>query len=127
MKSDKVIFWLTTAIISIAMLYSAFSYFTTQEAKDVFMHLGFPDYFRVELGLAKAIGALVLLIPALPIRLKEFAYAGFTIAYTSAIIAHLSSGDPFLVVLKAVVLLVILAISFIYMLKIGKFKSDNIN
>jgi len=35
------------------------------------MHLGFPDYFRIELAFAKTIGALVLIIPKIPIRIKE--------------------------------------------------------
>jgi len=34
--------------------------------------LGFPDYFRVELALAKLLGVLALLVPVGP-RLKEWA------------------------------------------------------
>jgi hypothetical protein len=59
---------------------------------DTFAHLGFPDYFRVELSWAKLLGALLLLAPVPP-RLKEWAYAGFAINLGSALIAHIAVGD----------------------------------
>jgi hypothetical protein len=43
---------------------------------EAFTHLGFPDYFRVELSWLKLAGILVLLLPA-PERLKEWAYFFF--------------------------------------------------
>ena len=59
---------------------------------EAFTHLGFPDYFRVELSWAKLLGVVLLLAPV-PARLKEWAYAGFAINLASALIAHLSVGD----------------------------------
>ena len=59
---------------------------------EAFAHLGFPDYFRVELALAKLFGVVLLLAPV-PARLKEWAYAGFAITLVSALIAHLAVGD----------------------------------
>jgi hypothetical protein len=47
----------------------------------------------VELSLAKLVGVAVLLIPMVPARLKEWAYAGFAINLVSAVIAHLSISD----------------------------------
>ncbi len=32
------------------MLFSAFGYFTNKEMKDTVVHLGFPCYFRLEVG-----------------------------------------------------------------------------
>src|SRR5262245_33014049 len=56
--------------------------------------LGFPNYyFRIELSCLKLAGIAVLLAPIVPNRLKEWAYAGFTIDLGSALIAHLSVGD----------------------------------
>src|SRR5205807_6760009 len=57
-----------------------------------FTHLGCPGYFRVELSLAKLLGAVLLLAPV-PARVKEWAYAGFAIDLASALVAHLSVGD----------------------------------
>jgi hypothetical protein len=59
---------------------------------EAYTHLGFPDYFRIELALAKLLGAVLLLAPA-PARLKEWAYAGFAITLGSALIAHFAVGD----------------------------------
>jgi DoxX-like family len=44
------------------------------------------------LGIAKPLGAIVLLVPGL-LRLKEWAYAGFTFAWISAFIAHYRAGQ----------------------------------
>ena len=59
---------------------------------EAFAHLGFPDYFRVELAWAKLLGVVLLLAPV-PARLTEWAYAGFAITLGSALIVHLSVGD----------------------------------
>jgi DoxX-like family len=120
MKKDKIIYWVTTGIISFMMLFSAYSYFTNEEIKGAFVHLGFPSYFRVELAVAKILGVTALVLPFVSTRLKEFAYAGLAITFISAMIAHLSSGDPAQVVIMPLVLLVLLAISFIYLHKVKK-------
>jgi hypothetical protein len=96
------------------MLLTAFNYFTTEEMKNEFARLGFPEYFRIQLGVAKALGAILLLLPALPFLFKEFVYMGFTIAYISAVIAHLVNGDPASLTIKALIVLAVLVVSFIY-------------
>ena len=64
------------------------------QAAQAFTRLGFPaDYFRVELSWAKVAGVVALLVPVIPVRIKEWAYAGFAINLASALIAHLSMGD----------------------------------
>ena len=93
MKITKITYWALTGIIAFMMTFSAYFYFTNDMARQGFAHLGFPDYFRVELGIAKLLGAAALLIP-LPRRIKEWAYAGFAIDFISAFIAHVASGDP---------------------------------
>ena len=59
----------------------------------ILLHLGYPPYFATLLGAWKIAGAIVLVSPRTPI-LKEWAYAGMAIDYTSAIVSHASSGDP---------------------------------
>ncbi len=124
MKKDKIIFWITTGIVSVMMLFSAFNYLTNEAMKGAFVHLGFPSYFRIELAVAKILGAIVLLLPMVPNRLKEFAYFGFTITFVSAFIAHLSSGDPVSVAFMPVVFLVILVVSYIYFHKTRKLQNS---
>ena len=116
MKKDRIIYWTTTGIVAVIMLWSAFNFSLNKEMKDAFAHLGLPNWFRIELTLAKILGALSLLIPAIPNRIKEFAYCGFAIALTSAIIAHFSSGDG-ISSLDPLLFLGILAVSYFYYYK----------
>ena len=50
MRVKKIIYWTSTVLISLMMLSSAWGYFTNPDMKGAFVHLGFPDYFRIELG-----------------------------------------------------------------------------
>jgi uncharacterized membrane protein YphA (DoxX/SURF4 family) len=116
MKRNKIIFWITTGIISAMMLFSAFNYITNDEMKNAFVHLGFPSYFRVELAIAKILGAIALLLP-IPARLKEISYVGFAITFVSAFVAHLSSGDPFSYAIMPLFFLGLLVVSYIFYYK----------
>ncbi len=121
MKSIKITYWITTSIISLMMAFSAFSYFTNAVVKEGFTHLGFPDYFRIELGTAKILAAIVLLAP-LAARIKEWAYAGLTFTFISAFIAHLCSGDPAANMIGPVLFQLILTVSYIMHHKLQKDK-----
>ena len=111
---NKIIFWVSTGLISLMMLFSAYAYFTSPEMEANFKHVGFPDYFRIELAVAKIIGVIVLLIPA-PKMIKEWAYAGFGITFISAFIAHSAVGDPISGRVMPLVALALLAVSRIYL------------
>jgi len=117
MKKNSIVYWATTGMVSLMMLFSAYNYFANPEIAAAFKHLGFPDYFRVELAVAKIAGALVLIIPQIPVRVKEWAYAGFGITFISAAIAHSSSGDPAKNIMMPLVFLVILIVSYIYLIR----------
>jgi hypothetical protein len=56
------------------MIFSAFGHFTNPDMKAVFVHLVFPNYFRIELGTAKILGALALIFPMFSNKIKSFAY-----------------------------------------------------
>jgi len=92
MKATKIIYWISTALICLAMVYSSYSDLYSDQVKQAFVHLGFPVYFRVELGVMKLIGIVLLLAPV-PSFIKEWAYAGFAITFVSAFIAHTALGD----------------------------------
>lgn len=91
-KGTRIAFWSVTALFCLQMGFTAFAQLRLPQVAEAFGHLGFPDYFRVELSLAKLLGIALLLAPA-PARLKEWAYAGFAIDLGSAVIAHLAVGD----------------------------------
>ena len=85
-------FWIATALFCLQIGFTAYAQLSLPQVAAAFTHLGFPDYFRVELSLAKLLGVVLLLAPV-PVRLKEWAYAGFAITLGSALIAHLAVGD----------------------------------
>lgn len=118
MKKNKIIYWITTGLVGAMMLFSGSQYFMNPKVAEGFIHFGFPDYFRIELGAAKLIGALVLLIPQFSTRVKEWAYAGFGIVFISASIAHYVNGDPMANIISPMVFLAILVVSNIYLHKV---------
>ena len=85
-------FWTVTALFCLQIGFTAYAQLSLPQVAEAFTHLGFPDYFRVELSLAKLLGVVLLLAPV-PARLKEWAYAGFAITLGSALIAHFAVGD----------------------------------
>jgi putative oxidoreductase len=105
-------YWLVKSFISFFMLFTAyFSYSHPQYLR----FLGFPDYFRIELVAAKAMGAIALLIRQVPLRVKEWVYVGFIIVMVSAIIAHICSRDELfrIVVVLIEFALVLFSIRFV--------------
>jgi hypothetical protein len=92
-KGTALAYWIATSLFALQMGFTAYAQLYLPQAVQVFPHLGFPDYFRIELCWLKLAGIVVLLVPMVPARLKEWAYAGFTIVLASALIAHLSVGD----------------------------------
>ncbi len=119
MKRNNIVYWIATVIFSLLMIFSAYQYFTNPELKGAFVHLGFPGYFRIELAIAKILGAAALILPMIPLRIKEWAYAGFGITLISAAIAHYSSGDPVAAVITPLVFLGILIVSNIFLHKVN--------
>ncbi len=112
MKKYRIAFWTATGLLSAMMLMSAFMYLTSNEIKGGFVHLGFPDYFRVELAVLKFLGVVALLLPMANGRVKEWAYFGFFVIFVSAFIAHFSSGDPGSVLAGPVFAIVLLGVSY---------------
>jgi len=89
----NVIYWLSTGILAALSLFAGFAYLSASpQAVQGFAHVGYPQQLRVILGIAKPLGAIALLLPGLP-KLKEWAYAGFTFAWTSAFVAHYLAKD----------------------------------
>jgi DoxX-like family len=127
MKKNTIIYWAATGLLALMMVFSAYSYIAKPDIAAAFKHLGFPDYFRIELAIAKIIGALVLIIPQIPVKIKEWAYAGFGITFISATIAHFVSGDPANYVTMPIIFLVVLIVSNVYLYKKNKPALVNIN
>jgi len=91
-RLTTILYWSVTALFCLQMTFTAYAQLRFPEVAQAFAHLGFPDYFRVELSWAKLIGVVLLMAPV-SARLKEWAYAGFAINIASAFIAHVAVGD----------------------------------
>ncbi len=120
MKKDKIIFWTATIIIALfeGVMPALFS--QTELAKEGTKHLGYPEYFGMALVIFKILGVLALIIPQVPKRVKEWAYAGFAFNFIFASISHGAvdgiNGETFF----PLVILGILVISYIYYHKSSK-------
>lgn len=114
MKTNKIIYWVSTGLFCALFLLTSISYFTNPKFVDIFQHLRFPQYFRVELGIAKILGVFLLLIPQAPPKAKVGVYVGFGITLVSGAVAHLNSGDSFGYIANVFFWSTLLIISYIY-------------
>lgn len=120
MKTNKILFWTATIIIFLFEGVMPALTSQTELAKESIRHLGYPDYFGVALVVFKVLGALILIIPSIPKRLKEWAYAGFTFDFLFACISHWAvDGFGFNAVFPLIIL-AILMVSYRYYHKITK-------
>jgi len=120
---EKIIYRTATGIVCAVMVFSIINFIFNDHfpfpngPEGAFVHLGLPEYFKVELTTAKILGVLALLMPNIPTKIKEFAYFGFGITLLSASIAHFARGDARLSILFAIdplVFLGVLIVSYFY-------------
>ena len=93
MKTTKIIYWITTGVICLFSLGAI--QMNSQMAIDGANHLLIPRYLGLEVSIGQLIGLLLLIVPAVPARFKEWAYVGYGIMYLTAFIAHIAVGDAF--------------------------------
>ena len=118
-KTEKIIYWVATGLLALFILPGIF-FLNSPMAIQGAQHIGIPEWLRLEVGIGHFIGALILIIPMLGKRIKEWAYVALGIEYISATIAHvyvdgLVGGSFFPLVIFA-----ILCISYIYYHKLNK-------
>lgn len=94
MDGKTIGYWATTGLLAFAMAGSGAGdvAHAAPMVESVSQHLGYPVYFLTILGVWKLLGVVAILAPGFA-RLKEWAYAGFTIAMTGAAISHAASGE----------------------------------
>lgn len=103
-------YWGTTALFSLALGGGGLGHLSGAMA-EAMAHLGYPAYFSTIIGTWKVLGVVALLAPGFP-RLKEWAYAGFTVLLTGAAASHAASGDGAVEVIVPLVLLGVMAASW---------------
>ena len=117
MKKNDIIYWATTGLLF--LFEGVMPALTSQSdmAKEGISHLGYPAYFGVMIAVFKVAGALALIVPQVPKRIKEWAYAGFTFDFIGASVSHWAVDGFGGEAIFPLVVLAILAVSYIYYYK----------
>ena len=114
MRKNKIIFWAVTGLFALFMGSGSIpDILMVDDAKKICEHLGYPIYLMPFLGVAKALGAITILIPKFD-RLKEWAYAGLCfdlIGATYSIIRVDGLGNTLIPVIG----ILLLTISYIFL------------
>ena len=116
MKKAKIIFWASTgfiflfeALMPLGTLLFAQEYFNAGTKP-----LGYPDYFAYSLIVCKILGATALMLPKLPRKLREWAYAGLTFNLIFAVISHIAVDKNIANIVMPIIIGGILAVSYFY-------------
>jgi hypothetical protein len=93
MKRANVAFWVFNGLLAAFMaLASIPDLLSVPQAIVVFERLGYPLYLLPFIGVAKLLGVAAILF-RVPLRAKEWAYAGFAFDSVGALYSHLYVGD----------------------------------
>jgi putative copper export protein len=114
MKKDKIIYWISTGFIFLFEGVMPALTSQTELAKEGIAHLGYQPYFGVMLVAFKVLGALALILPQVPAKVKEWAYAGFGIVFISAFVGHASVDGLNGMAFFPLVVFAIMIVSYIY-------------
>jgi len=118
MERDKIIYYVSTGLLTLLMLFSAGMYiFNNMEIQKMFVNFGYPTYIIYPLAIAKLLGVFAIWSPKFKI-VKEWAYAGFFFDFLLAFFAHKMIGDG--EETGAVMALVLLTLSYLFYKKIKK-------
>jgi hypothetical protein len=122
-KTTKAIYWTTTVIIFLFEGVMPALTSQTELAKQGIQHLGYPLYFGNAFVIFKVLGTLVLIIPQIPNRIKEWAYAGFAFDFIFATISLLTIDGANFMAFFPLIFLAILIVSYISREKIIRNKN----
>ena len=120
MKKNKIIFW--TATIIIALMEGVMPLVTWITAPEYMTFgtkaLGYPDYFAYALVIAKILGVIAIVLPIIPSKIKEWAYAGLAFTLIFAFISHSCVDKNIGYMIMPLAFLGVLSVSYIYNQKI---------
>lgn len=126
MKNTKLWYWLSTTIIFLFEGVMPAATSQTEMAKTAIAHLEYPAYFGVALTVFKVLGAAALIIPQIPHKLKEWAYAGLTFSLIFASISNTAiNGFGFDTIFPFVVLGILFMSYYFYYKHTGRMLSLN--
>jgi hypothetical protein len=112
MKKYRILYWATTLFILVFDGFMPLLFSQTRVAKESLQHLGYPLYFGNTLVVFRVLGCLAIVIPGIPARVKEWAYAGFAYEFLFASLSHFKVDGPGMLAFFPLVVLLILAVSY---------------
>lgn len=113
-KRNRIIYWIFTIWMALGMVSTAIVQLMKNEDElRNFTNLGYPAYLMMIIGVWKLLGVVAVLIPKRPL-LKEWAYAGFFFVMSGALSSHIIVGDTFGRTFPALLLLVLVIISWYF-------------
>ncbi|MGL6126430.1 DoxX family protein [Chryseobacterium artocarpi] len=113
-KRKRIIYWIFTLWMSLGMVSTAIvQLMKNKDELTNFTNLGYPAYLMFIIGVWKILGVIAILMPK-RLLLKEWAYAGFFFVMSGAVISHLIVGDVAGRTLPAVLLFVLVIISWYF-------------
>lgn len=113
-KRNRIIYWIFTIWMALGMVSTAIV--QLMKSKDElanFTNLGYPAYLMTIIGVWKILGVIAVLIPKYTL-LKEWAYAGFFFVMSGALISHIIVSDTFGRTFPALLLLILVSISWYF-------------
>ncbi|MEJ2905367.1 DoxX family protein [Pedobacter panaciterrae] len=120
MKKNKIIFWVATSILILweGVMPLGTVLFAPEYVNAGTKPLGYPDYFAYTLIYCKVLGIIAISLPKIQGKLKEWAYAGLAFSLIYAFISHACVDQNIAFMLLPLIVLGILAVSYIYNNKI---------
>ena len=124
MKTNKIIYWSATGLLSALLLMSAGMYiFQNEMVQQLFISFGYPTYLIYPLAIAK-VSAVVVLLTQKKSKIKEWAYAGLFFDFVLAFFAHFMTGDGGQI--PALLAMVLLIVSYNYNFKINNLRIETV-
>lgn len=123
-KTFKIAYWIATTLF---VFFEGVMPALTGQSKlaiDGITHLGYPIYFVTLLQICKVTGSILLIVPQVPNKIKEWAYAGFTFNILFATASHTIVDGFSLLSLFPLIVLLVLGVSYYTNYKITNFKSE---
>jgi len=112
MNKKHVGYWVATALFCLAMtMGGTMNVLRAEVQREAISSLGYPEYLMTILGVAKLLGVVALLLPAMKL-VKEWAYAGFTFDLLGASASHGFAGHSIVEITIPLVVLSIAATSY---------------
>ena len=115
----QIIYWASTLLLSLFLLWSAFTYFFNETTIIGIRELGIRDYLRIQFAVFKIISVIILILPSIPPSIKQWAYSFIFFFLITAIVAHSVHGDPIFLSIINLFSICLLVISNIYLHKLN--------